>query len=382
MKPLFLAMLLTASTVCADETPALKTAFKDHFLIGAALGPGQFNGADTVGAGIVKAQFNSITPENVLKWEKIHPQRGEYDFTLADQFVEFGQTNGMAIIGHTLVWHSQTPDWVFQDDKGTPLTREQLLARMRDHIQTVVGRYKGRVKGWDVVNEALESNGSLRNSPWRKLIGDDFIEKAFRFAHEADPQAELYYNDYSLESEPKRNGAVALVKKLQAAGVPIHGIGTQQHVSLNKPTLEQVDATLAAFGQLGVKVMVTELDVDVLPTRARNQDADISRRLAADPALNPYTNGLPAEVEQALAKRYAGLFEIYLKHSATLDRVTFWGVSDGGSWLNHWPVPGRTAYPLLFDRKGKPKPAFDAVLKTALPERGLKLSRSEPVLPR
>lgn len=381
MKPLLMVMLVAASTVCAEETPALKTAFKDHFLIGAALNPAQFCESNKVEAAIVKAQFNSITPENVFKWEKIHPAPGEYDFTLADQFAAFGQTNGMVIIGHTLIWHNQTPDWVFED-KEKPASREVLLQRMREHIFTVVGHYKGRVRGWDVVNEALESNGSLRNSPWRKIIGDDFIEQAFRFAHEADPQAELYYNDYSLESEPKRNGAVALVKKLQAAGVPIHGIGTQQHVSLKKPTIEQVDATLAAFGQLGVKVMVTELDVDVLPTRARNQDADISRRLAADPALNPYTNGLPAEVEQALAKRYAGLFEVYLKHSATLDRVTFWGVTDGGSWLNHWPVPGRTAYPLLFDRQGKPKPAFEAVLKTALPERGVKLSRSEPALPR
>ena len=211
MKPLFMTLLLAAFTAGADEPPTLKTAFKDHFLIGAALNPAQFCESNKVEAAIVKAQFNSITPENVLKWEKIHPRPGEYDFTLADQFVAFGQTNGIFIIGHTLVWHEQTPEWVFED-KGKPASREVLLQRMRDHIFTVVGRYKGRVKGWDVVNEALESDGSLRNSPWRKLIGDDFIEHAFQFAHEADPQAELYYNDYSLESEPKRNGAVALVK--------------------------------------------------------------------------------------------------------------------------------------------------------------------------
>jgi endo-1,4-beta-xylanase len=358
----FLGVVL-ATTGCAQTT--LKGAFQNDFLIGAALNPAQFCESNTVEVGIVKAQFNSITPENVLKWERIHPAPGRYDFTLADKYVAFGETNHMFVVGHTLVWHRQTPEWVFADEHGKPVTREVLLQRMRDHIFMVVGRYKGRVKGWDVVNEALEGDGSLRQSPWRKIIGDDYIEKAFQFAHEADPQAELYYNDYGLENELKRKGAMTLVKNLQIAGVPIHGVGIQEHVSLEWPTLTQLDETLTAFGQLGVKTMVTELDVDVLPAVNWGGMADVSYRHAATLALNPYTNGLPLSVQQALSQRYAQLFATYIKHRDSLERVTLWGVTDGNSWLNDWPIMGRKAYPLLFDREGKTKKCFHSVIGVA-----------------
>jgi endo-1,4-beta-xylanase len=364
MKPLFLTILLAAGTACSQEQPALKTAFKEHFLIGAALNPSQFGEANQTEAVIVKTQFNSITPENVMKWEPIHPRPGRYDFSQADKFVEFGMTNGMFVVGHTLVWHSQTPDWVFEDH-GKPASRDVLLERMREHISTVVGRYKGKVKGWDVVNEALEGDGSLRQSPWRQIIGDDFIQKAFEFAHKADPDAQLYYNDFGLEEEPKREGVIALVKKLKAAGVKIDGVGIQEHVNLTWPTNGQLDATLTEFGKLGVKVMITELDVDVLPEHNWSGSAEVTLRLAADPLKNPYTNGLPADVQQTLARRYADLFAIYLKHSDKVSRVTLWGVTDGSSWLNNWPIPGRTSYPLLFDRVGKPKECFAAVIQTA-----------------
>ena len=356
-----LAASMILSTGCATAQPALKTAFKDHFLIGVAVNEAQFTGRNTAQVELITRQFNSITPENVIKWEHIHPRPGKYDFEPADRYVAFGEKHGMFIVGHTLVWHSQTPQWVFNEN-GKPAAREVLLARLREHIHTVVSRYKGRVKGWDVVNEALNEDGTLRQSPWLKIIGEDFIQKAFEFAHEADPAAELYYNDYALENAPKRNGAIALVKKLQAAGVKIDGIGTQEHAKLDWPTTAQVDETLTAFGKLGVKVMVTELDMDVLPTRTRDRGADVALRFAADPALNPYTNGLPVQVQQALARRYADLFEVYVKHSATLKRVTFWGVTDADSWLNDWPVRNRTAYPLLFDRAAQPKPAFGSVI--------------------
>lgn len=362
-----LVALATLLTACVEEPEpsALKAVFKDHFLIGTALNEAQFMGSNQVQTRLVTQQFNSITPENVMKWENIHPAPGQYDFGPADRYVAFGEKHGMFIVGHTLVWHSQTPAWVFEEN-GKPASREVLLQRMREHITTVVGRYKGRVKSWDVVNEALSDDGSLRQSPWMKIIGEDYLAKAFEFAHEADPAALLCYNDYSLENETKRDGAVRLVKQLQAAGVKIHGIGTQQHVRIDRPTIEQVDATLTAFGELGVKVMVTELDVNVLPTQTRNQGADVSLRLAATSGANPYTNGLPADVQQALARRYADLFQVYCKHSATLDRVTFWGVTDGDSWLNDWPIPGRTSHPLLFNRDGHPKPCFDAVIDTGL----------------
>ncbi len=357
------ALALAAGTGLAVAQPALKDVFQDRFLVGAALNEAQFTEKDAAQARLIARQFNTITPENVLKWEGVHPRPGQYDFTAADRYVAFGEKHGMFIVGHTLVWHNQTPAWVFQDDNGQPLGREALLARLRDHISTVVGRYRGRIKGWDVVNEALKEDGSLRDSPWRKIIGDDYIQRAFEFAHAADPAAELYYNDFSLENPPKREGAVALVRQLQAARVSLTGIGTQQHVKLDWPSAQQVDDTLVAFGRLGLKVMVTELDVDVLPAPSKDRSAEVSRRATATPALNPYADGLPEVVQQALARRYADLFAVYRKHRGTLTRVTFWGVTDRDSWLNDWPVRGRTSYPLLFDRAGNPKPAFDAVVR-------------------
>jgi endo-1,4-beta-xylanase len=332
-------------------------------MVGAALNPTQFTGKDQAEAAIIKAQFNTISPENVLKWEVVHPQLGTYNFSPADQYVEFGQQSHMFIVGHTLVWHSQVPKWVFEDDKGNPVSRDVLLERMRDHIDKVVGRYKGRIKGWDVVNEALNEDGTLRQSPWMRIIGEDYIEKAFQFAHDADPEAQLYYNDYSLENEAKGKGALELVKKLKARGVPITGVGLQDHVNMDWPSADQIDTTIREIGKLGVKVMITELDVDVLPDAT--QTADVSRKSAADPKLNPYPNGLPEQIQQALSKRYSELFRTYAKHCGAVTRVTLWGVTDKDSWKNNWPIRGRTNYPLLFDRNAQPKPAFHAVIQAA-----------------
>lgn len=343
--------------------PSLKEAYQGCFLVGAALNPAQFTGQDQAEDAIIQAQFNTISPENVLKWEIVHPRPNAFDFSLADKYVEFGEQNHMFIIGHNLVWHSQVPKWVFEDENGKPVSRKVLLQRIREHIQTVVGRYKGRIKGWDVVNEALNDDGTLRQSQWLKIIGDDYIEKAFRYAHEADPEAQFYYNDYSLENEAKRRGALELVRKLKAGGVPITAVGLQDHVNLDWPTTDQIDTTITEFGKLGVKVMITELDVDVLPSTTHS--ADVSLNIASDPQLNPYPNGLPDEVQQTLTKRYADLFRTYAKHCGLVTRVTFWGVTDKDSWKNNWPVRGRTNYPLLFDRNNQPKPAFDAVIQVA-----------------
>lgn len=341
----------------------LKDAFKQHFLIGAALNRRQFYEEDKRGAEIVKKQFNTISPENVLKWESVHPEKDRYNFEQTDRYVEFGEKNKMFIIGHTLVWHNQTPKWVFEDEKGNPVSRDELLKRLREHIQTVVGRYKGRIKGWDVVNEAINEDGTMRETKWSEIIGEDYIAKAFQFAHEADPQAELYYNDYSLENEAKRKGAIKLIKKLLAQKIPVKAVGLQGHNSLEFPTLEQQEDTIIQFADLGVKVMITELDVDVLPQAGNYNGAEITQSFELKEKLNPYTKGLPDSVQQALAKRYADLFNIYLKHSKDITRITFWGITDGDSWKNNFPVRGRTNYPLLFDREWKTKPAFDAVIQ-------------------
>lgn len=363
---LLLALIFPAA---AREQPALKDVFQSDFKIGAALNSRQFFEKDVRGAEIVTTHFNSITPENVLKWSLVHPQPNKYDFAAPDRFVEFGQKHGMFIVGHTLVWHNQTPRWVFADEQGKPLDREALLGRMREHIFTVAGRYKGRIQGWDVVNEALNQDGTMRQSPWFKIIGEDYLAHAFRFAHEADPDAELYYNDYDLELPAKRKGAVALLKKLQAAGVPIAGVGLQNHNQLQWPSLAYVDATIEAFAELGLKVHITELDVDVLP-RTTKPGADYAVDIAPTPKLNPYTAGLPDMVQSQLARRYADLFRVYLKHRDVIERVTFWGVADGDSWLNNWPIKSRTNHPLLFDRSGQPKPSFHALIDREALTRG------------
>jgi len=347
------------------QTPAsLKDAYQGAFFVGAAVNARQVAGGDPRGEAIIKAQFSTITPENDLKWERIHPKPDTYAFDPADRYVAFGEKNHMFIVGHCLIWHAQTPAWVFQDENGKQIGRDALLKRMHDHISTVVGRYKGRIQSWDVVNEALNEDGTLRQSPWMKIIGEDYIAKAFQYAHEADPQAQLNYNDYSIENEAKRNGAVALIRKLQAQGIPVSTVGIQGHDSLDWPSADLEDATITAFAALGVKVAITELDVDVLPS-AWSPTADVTLNVKSDPKINPYPNGLPDDVQKALAKQYAGLFAVYLKHRDVVNRVTFWGVTDGDSWKNNWPVMGRTDYPLLFDRAGKPKPAYDAVIKEA-----------------
>lgn len=356
------------STVFGDS-PSLKKVFEGDFLVGSALNEKQFYEIDTQAVEIIQAQFNSVTAENTLKWEFIHPSPNEYTFEAPDQFVEFGQKNNMFIVGHTLVWHHQTPAWVFEDEKGNPIDRDTLLERLRDHIHTVVGRYKGRIHGWDVVNEALNEDGTMRASSWMQILGEDYVIKAFQFAHEADPDAQLYYNDYNLECPLKRAGAVALIQEMQENGVPITAVGLQGHNTLDWPSTQQIEDTIVTFAKLGIKVDITELDIDVLPSAWAYIDLppsawqyEVSR---LDPAiyayLNPYPLALPALIHQALANRYAELFQVYVKHREYISRVTFWGVTDRDSWANHIPIK-RTNYPLLFDREGQPKPAFDAVI--------------------
>lgn len=353
---------MTLLSSCGSDEKGLKDAFADHFLIGTAMNRIQVSGADPAAMPFIAKHFNSITAEDAMKWERIHPEPGRYDFGLADSIVEFARENGMAVIGHVLVWHSQTPDWVFQDSLGNPLSRDALLERLRDHIQTVVGHYRGQVLGWDVVNEAVDEDGSMRRTKWLEIIGEDYIEKAFTFAQEADPGAELYYNDYNNEERAKRAGVIPIVKNLQEKGIRIDGVGIQGHWHLDSPDMGIIDESIGEYAALGMKVMITELEINVLPTPAWLYGAEISRTAEYRDSLNPFVEGLPASVEKQLDSRYAELFRILLKHDDAVTRVTFWGVHDGYSWKNGWPIPGRTNYPLLFDRNYKPKSAYDAVI--------------------
>lgn len=375
MKFILTVLICGLSLPAYGQETALKEAFKGSFRVGAALNEDQTSGRSPDAAKLAAEQFNTITPENLLKWESVHPQPGVYNFAPADKFVEFGKKHEMFIVGHTLVWHSQTPNWVFEDEKGKPLTRDALLERMRDHIHTVVGRYKGRIHAWDVVNEAIEtlpgddSQGKWRESKWRQIIGPDYIEKAFQFAHEADPDAELYYNDYDEWKLGKREYLAEIVTGLKSKGIRIDGLGLQGHWGLNYPQPPEIDSMLSDLSKLGVKLMITELDMDVLPPVTRNTGADVGLKVESDPQTNPYPDGLSEQKVREQTDRYTEIFRLFHKHRDAIDRVTFWGVGDGDSWRNNWPARGRTSYPLVFDRKYQPKPAYQAILEVAKPTR-------------
>jgi endo-1,4-beta-xylanase len=341
--------------------PSLATTFKNDFLIGAALNAAQIEGKDTAAAQLVPQQFNAVTPENVMKATWIHPAWDRYNFKLADELVAYAEQHHLKVNGHTLVWHSQLPAFVRKIKD--PDSLRQFLT---DHITTVAGRYNGKVYSWDVVNEALEEDGSLRRSVYLQLLGEQYILDAFRLAAKAAPQAQLYYNDYGIEKPNKRAGAIALIKKIQAAGLRIDGVGIQGHWHAGNIPLKDIEESIQAFAALGIKVMITELDLSVLPSPFQSNIADVNRQAANNDArLNPYANGLPDSMQLQLSKGYADLFTLFLKHKDKISRVTFWGVNDGHSWLNNWPIPGRTNYPLLFNRQNAPKPAFYAVIAAA-----------------
>lgn len=340
---------------------ALKTVLADKFLIGVAVNPGQAAERDSVGAALIKKHFNSVVAENCMKSEVIHPEEGRYDFTLSDEFVRFGEENKMFIIGHTLIWHSQLPEWFCIDEKGENVESEVLKARMREHIHTVVGRYKGRVKGWDVVNEAIETDGSYRKSLFYQILGEEFIPLAFQYAHEADPDAELYYNDYGMAHEGKRNAVVALVKSLKEQGIRIDGVGIQGHMGMDHPNYDEFEKSIVAFGQAGVKVMITEWDMSALPTV--NAGANVADTVSFNDKLNPYPVELSDSVSAVWNERMETFFRLFEKHSDVISRVTAWGLSDGNSWLNYWPIKGRKDYPLLFDRHFQPKPFVRDILE-------------------
>lgn len=354
----------TKTTKTSDNTNTFKDVFKNDFYVGAALDTAQIMGSDKASDAIVIEQFNTITPENHMKPENIHPEKDRYDFAMADKYVEFGEKHNMKIIGHCLIWHNQLPKWFFKDDNGNMITKEELIKRMKDHITTVVDRYKGRINGWDVVNEAIEDNGTYRESNFYKLLGPDFIKLAFQFAHEADPNAELYYNDFSMTNPKKRAKVIEMIKMLQAGGIPVYGVGMQGHYMLDTPSAAEVDQAITEFSDsLGIKIMFTELDLSVLPFPTRGGGgADINLRAMYQAKLNPYKNGLPDSVQQLFNQKYINLFKVFLKHKDVIDRVTFWGVTDRQSWKNNWPIPGRTDYPLLFDRNFQPKLVVDSIL--------------------
>lgn len=357
-------------SVFAKDQESLKKVYKDSFKIGVALNQEISSSEDKAWNMLIAKHFNTITPENVMKAERINPEPGVYDFKPADDFVALGKKNNMFMVGHTLVWHNQTPAWFFINAKGEPNTPEQQIERMRVFIEKVAGRYKGKLHAWDVVNEVIGDDGQYRaNTAWVKAVGGDALVKAaFKYAHQYAPDAELYYNDFNAWRPAKRDGIVRMVKMLQAEGIRIDGIGMQGHWGLNYPKKEYIEAAIDAYAALGVKVMITELDIDVLPLTREGQIIGTGmlhpqfQEEEFEEYLDPYKNGLPADVQTALTKRYQEIFEILYKKRDKIDRVTFWGIHDGMNWKNDYPIFGRTNYPLIWNRDGSAKPALDAIL--------------------
>ncbi|CAE1140158.1 endo-1,4-beta-xylanase [Xanthomonas euroxanthea] len=361
---------LPASAACDTRSTSLRRAYADGFLIGTAVNADIVSGKDAASAALVACHFNAVTAENVMKAEVVAPRPGVFDFSAADAFVAYGRSHDLFVIGHTLVWHNQTPDWFFVDAQGKPNTADAQLERMRAHIAQVAGRYAGKVQAWDVVNEIIDEDGSYRDTNWVQRVGDGdtVVRNAFAFAQRYAPDAQLYYNDFNAWRPSKRDGIVRMVRMLQQAGIRIDGVGMQGHWGLNYPSLRDIEDAIDAYAALGIKVMITELDIDVLPLTREGQviGTGLAHTQFQLPEfkrfLDPYRDGLPAQVQAQLRDRYAELFALFWRKRDKLARVSVWGVTDGMSWKNDYPVPGRTNYPLLFDRNHQPKPAVDAIL--------------------
>lgn len=359
----FMASACGGSPKTTAEEPTLKETFGHQFLMGVAVNARQVDGRDSLGQAIVKKHFNAIVAEDCMKSVRIHPEKDRYDFKEADEFVSFGQENGLTMTGHCLVWHSQLSPWFCVDEEGNNVSADELKRRLKEHITTVVSRYKGKLKGWDVVNEAIEDDGSWRKTKFYEILGEEYVPLAFQYAHEADPDAELYYNDYGMHHPGRCEGVLKLVKSLQEKDIRIDAVGFQGHMGMDYPDLDVFDRHLQAFADCGVKLMITEWEMSALPTI--HQAANISDTVAFMASMNPYPEGLPDSVSEVWNSRMKAFFQLFQKHADAMDRVTVWGVSDGDSWKNDFPVKGRKEYPLLFDRNHEMKPFLKELMEEA-----------------
>ena len=352
-----------------DPAPVLKNTFADSFKMGVAVNQDIVTGKNAAAQSIIAKQFNTVTLENAMKAEVIYPQKGKVDFSGADAFIDFAKQNNMFTVAHTLVWHNQTPDWFFTNSKNEPNTPAQQLEQMRKHIELVAGRYKNKVDAWDVVNEVIADDGSYRPTVWVNRVGDGdtMVKAAFKYAQQYSPNTELYYNDFNAWRPEKRDGIIRMIKMLQKEGIRIDGIGIQAHWGLNFPKMQYIEQAIDAYAALGIKVMITELDIDVLPLTKEGQitGTDMMKPQFQleefETYLDPYKSGLPSDVEAQLNARYKALFELFYAKRDKIDRVTFWGLHDGMSWKNDYPIPNRTNYPLLWDRNLNPKPIIKTI---------------------
>ena len=351
----------TANVIPAMEQTPICESYSEYFKTGTSLNVNQTNGKDSIGAEVAKRHFNTIVAENCMKSAEIHPTENEYNWEDADNFVKFGTDNNMWIVGHCLVWHSQLSPWFCVDEKGENVSPDVLKQRLRDHIHTIVGRYKGKVHAWDVVNETVEDDGSYRKTPFYQILGEEYIPLAFQYAHEADPDAQLIINDYSMSGEKKRERYVQIVNDLKKRGLRVDAIGMQGHNGMDYPDYKEFEKSIEAFAGTGCDVMITELDFTVLPTVVHG--AAVENNLEYSQKMNPYADGLTPEIDNQWNDRVAEFMKLLIKHSDKITRVNFWGVNDADSWRNDWPMRGRTDYPLAIDRSWNVKPFVEASLK-------------------
>jgi GH35 family endo-1,4-beta-xylanase len=338
---------------------SLKEAVGDRFKVGVGVGHDVLRNPEDVA--LIQQHFEILTPENCMKPQAVCPAEDEWNFETADQFADFARTNRLEIVGHCLVWakDDRTDQWMMHDN-GKPVSRETLLRRIKTHVDTVVQRYADVATMWDVVNEAI-NDGLLRDSVYSRTTGMEFIVAAFKAARAEDPDALLIYNDYNCHKPGEREKLLELLTKLKKLGAPVDAYGMQGHFELGDDSIPQLRETFAELRKLGIKVVVSELDIDVV-TRSRwwAEGGKYREELVS---YDPYKDGLPEEIQQKQAEQYVELFRLFDENHDIIARVSFWNLHDGQSWLNDFPWR-RVNYPLLFDRQRKPKPVFDAVFQS------------------
>lgn len=386
-RKILISSLFVNASLLSVSAQTLKDAYRDYWYTGVSVNQWEvaaqqnaknehdvtgFVGADqTADWAVVEKNFNAVVAENCMKAEVIHPQEGVYDFTLADQFVEKSLAAGMRVHGHVLIWHSQCPYWFHHDANGKLVSKEVLKKRMKEHITTIMAHYKGRVSSWDVVNEAFEDDGSFRNSLFYQILGEDFIPLAFQYAREADPTAELYYNDFSMNKPAKVDGVCKFFRPLIDKGMPIDAIGMQGHMILEdgaQEIISQYDYSIKAIASLGVKTFFSELDLSVLPNPYGFSGANVSDRFAYRPEVDPYKDGVPADKQAEIDQFWVDFYKMLITHKEDIIRLNYWCVNDGNSWKNDFPIRGRHDYATLVDRNNQMKPVVQRIIELVQPQ--------------
>lgn len=386
-RKILISSLFVNASLLSVSAQTLKDAYRDYWYTGVSVNQWEvaaqqnaknehdvtgFVGADqTADWAVVEKNFNAVVAENCMKAEVIHPQEGVYDFTLADQFVEKSLAAGMRVHGHVLIWHSQCPYWFHHDANGKLVSKEVLKKRMKEHITTIMAHYKGRVSSWDVVNEAFEDDGSFRNSLFYQILGEDFIPLAFQYAREADPTAELYYNDFSMNKPAKVDGVCKFFRPLIDKGMPIDAIGMQGHMILEdgaQEIISQYDYSIKAIASLGVKTFFSELDLSVLPNPYGFSGANVSDRFAYRPEVDPFKDGVPADKQAEIDQFWVDFYKMLITHKEDIIRLNYWCVNDGNSWKNDFPIRGRHDYATLVDRNNQMKPVVQRIIELVQPQ--------------